>query len=90
MLALTQHTLNKLELVLKELGFRLRYEKGNFKTGSCFIMQSKVIVINKFGSLEQKINSLVEILLNQQLDEFLLNDKQRDFLNAMRQTRLEI
>lgn len=89
MISYTNHSLAKIENLFNDLGFKIRYEKGNFKSGSCFILQSKVIVVNKFITLEQKINSMIDILLFQPIDESLLDDKQRDFIRIMRQKKLE-
>ena len=86
----SQNSLNRIESICKVLGFKIRYEKGNFKTGSCFIMHSKVIVINKFVSLDQKITSLIDILLSQQIDEQLLDERQRELVGLLRQTKLNI
>lgn len=58
----TRHFLNKIEDIFSESDFSLRYEKGNFKSGYCLIRDSKVVVVNKFYSLEGKINCLMEIL----------------------------
>lgn len=54
--------LHKLEDVFSESDYILRYEKGNFKPGYCIIRDSKVVVVNKFYSIEGKINCLLEIL----------------------------
>jgi hypothetical protein len=59
-LSYTQHTLDKLEALIKTLGFKLRYEKGNFKTGSCVLENDRVVIVNKFSNLESKINSLAD------------------------------
>lgn len=58
----SRHFLNKLEAVFSESDYILRYEKGNFKSGYCIIRDTKVVVVNKFYSLEGKINCLLEIL----------------------------
>ena len=58
----TRHFLNKLEDIFSESDYILRYEKGNFKSGYCIINDTKVVVVNKFYSLEGKINCLYEIL----------------------------
>ena len=89
-LSYTQHTLEKLELLLKALQYKVRYEKGNFKTGSCILEHSRVIVVNKFSNLESKILALAELL--QTLDttgEILLEEKQKAFLYLLKQTKLE-
>lgn len=88
-LSYTQHTLEKLESLLKSLGFKLRYEKGNFKTGACILEQSRVIIVNKFSNLENKILSLADLLQNTETDDTLLDEKQKAFLYLLKQTKLE-
>lgn len=88
-LSYTQHTLEKLESLLKSLGFKLRYEKGNFKTGACILEQSRVIIVNKFSNLENKIMSLADLLQTTETDDSLLDEKQKAFLYLLKQTKLE-
>jgi hypothetical protein len=88
-LSYTQHTLDKLEALLKSLGFKLRYEKGNFKTGACILEQSSVIIVNKFSNLENKILSLADLIRNTETDDTLLDEKQKAFLYLLKQTKLE-
>ena len=88
-LSYTQHTLDKLEALLKSLGFKLRYEKGNFKTGACILEQSRVIIVNKFSNLESKILSLADLLRNTETEDTLLDEKQKAFLYLLKQTKLE-
>jgi hypothetical protein len=80
MLTFTTHTLEKLEMLLKSAGYKVRYEKGNFKTGACLLLNSRMIVVNRFSNLESKI----EVDLN------LLDDKQFAFLQQLKQTKLEL
>ncbi|MXV52561.1 hypothetical protein GS399_16420 [Pedobacter sp. HMF7647] len=89
-LSYTQHTLDKLENLLKVMGYKVRYEKGNFKTGSCTLDSSKIIVINKFSNTESRINALAELLQTIQADESLLDEKQKLFLYNLKQTTLEL
>lgn len=90
MLPNTQHSLDKLESLLKDLGYRVRYEKGNFKTGACMLLNSKVVVVNKFSNLEMKISALVGILRDMTTDGSSLDEKQRQFLRSIKQTALTI
>ena len=53
--------LKKLEDLLKDNGYDVRYEKGNFKSGFCILEDKKVVVINKFSTIESRIQALVEI-----------------------------
>ncbi len=89
-LSYTQHTLEKLEQLLKSLEYKVRYEKGNFKTGACILEESKVVVVNKFSSVESKINSLAQLLQNIQADESMLDEKQKQFLYVLKQTSLQL
>jgi hypothetical protein len=88
-LSYTQHTLDKLESLLRSLGFKLRYEKGNFKTGACLLEQSRVIIVNKFSNLESKIIALADLLQKTETDDSLLDEKQKAFLYLLKQTKLE-
>ncbi|HUH33221.1 MAG TPA: hypothetical protein VLZ28_04660 [Daejeonella sp.] len=88
-LTYTQHTLDKLEQLLKALNYKLRYEKGNFKTGACILDHSRVVVVNKFSNLESKIMSVAALVQTLETDETLLDDKQKAFLYLLKQTKLE-
>jgi hypothetical protein len=88
-LSYTQHTLDKLEVLIKNLGFKLRYEKGNFKTGSCILENDRIVIVNKFSNLESKINSLADLIQRSETDENLLDEKQKAFLYVLKQTKIE-
>jgi len=89
MLTITNHTLEKLEMLLKTSGYRVRYEKGNFKTGACLLQNSKVVVVNKFSGLESKILAISELVAGLEMDYDLLDEKQVAFLQQLKQTKLE-
>lgn len=88
-LSYTQHTLDKLEALIKTLGFKLRYEKGNFKTGSCLLEKDRIVIVNRFSNLESKINSLADLIQRSETDENLLDEKQKAFLYILKQTKIE-
>jgi hypothetical protein len=89
-LTYTLHTLEKLETLLKAAGYRVRYEKGNFKTGACLLLNSRVVVINKFSNLESKIHAIVELLSELEIDHKLIDEKQIAFLHQIKQTKLQL
>jgi hypothetical protein len=90
MLPFTTHSLEKLELLLRTAGYKVRYEKGNFKTGACLLQSSKMIVVNKFSNLESRIISLTELIRELEIDHKLLDEKQVAFLQQLKQTQLEL
>jgi len=90
MLTLTNHTLEKIEMLLTTAGYKTRYEKGNFKTGACLLQNSRVIVVNRFSNLESKIMALAELIRGLEMDYNLLDDKQVTFLQQIKQTKLQL
>ena len=77
-------------MLLKTTGYRVRYEKGNFKTGACLLQNSKVVVVNKFSGLESKILAISELARDLDMDINLLDEKQLHFLQHIKQTKLEL
>lgn len=90
MLKLTQSTLEKLEELLVLGGYKVRHEKGNFKSGSCIIEQSKLIVLNKFTPVESKVTFLIDAIRNLQLDESLMDERYLKLLSEVREFQLQI
>ncbi|MBL4677509.1 MAG: hypothetical protein JKY70_15100 [Mucilaginibacter sp.] len=90
MLTMTNHTLEKLEMLLKSSGYKVRYEKGNFKTGACLLQNSKVVMVNKFANLESKIAAVAELARTVEIDYNLLDEKQAAFLHQLKQTQLQL
>lgn len=88
-ISITSHTLEKLEQLLTDLGYRVRYEKGNFKTGSCLMESSKMVVVNKFSNLESKIIALIELIKVLEVDEPLFSEKQKQFYYSLLQTSIQ-
>ena len=72
--------LRKLEGLLAELGYVLRYEKGNFKPGYCILRDTQVVIVNKYYTTEGKINALTEILRQIDVNPEPLTDKSRKLL----------
>lgn len=82
---LTQTTLNKLEDILGESEFVVRYERGNFQSGWCLLESKRIVVLNKFLNLEARINTLLELIprLDIQFDK-LTHDSQKLFEEVKR------
>jgi hypothetical protein len=58
----TPATLEKIEKIISEAGYILRYERGTFQSGFCILELKKVVVLNKFLQLEGRINTLIDLL----------------------------
>src|SRR4029078_6195001 len=70
----TQTTLDKLESIPEEAGYVLRYERGNFQSGYCILEARRVVVINKFLQTEVRINTLLDIIPQLDIDVNLLSE----------------
>jgi hypothetical protein len=81
-------TLSKLDLLLKQAGYVVRYEKGNFNSGYCILEDKRVVVVNKFFDTEARINCLLDILQQIDIDEGILDRKNQAFLSEALSTRL--
>jgi hypothetical protein len=89
MIKLTQASLDKLEELLTLAGYTVRNEKGNFKSGSCLIESSNIIVLNKFAPVEAKVIYLVETIREMNIDDTLLDDKNKKFLQQIMDTSVK-
>ena len=58
----TQNVLDKIERIAEEAGYVIRYERGNFQSGYCILQAKKVIVLNKFFQTEGRINNLIDLM----------------------------
>jgi hypothetical protein len=86
----TNQYLHKLEDLMAESDYALRYEKGNFKSGYCILNSDKVAVVNKYFSKEGKINCLVDIIKSIEIDEEKLSAKNLSLYKELSQTKLEL
>ena len=58
----TQTTLDKIEKIIAETGYIIRYERGTFQSGFCILEDRKVVVLNKFLNTEGRINTLIDLI----------------------------
>jgi hypothetical protein len=85
----TKTTLQKLEALFEEIGYTIRYEKGNFNSGYCIVEHKKIAVINKFFDTEGRINSLNEILGNIAIEEDKLGEASLKFYDKWKKSAAE-
>ena len=87
----TQSNLDKLEDILHESGFTTRYERGTFQSGWCLLEQKRILVLNKFLDTEGKINTLMELIPQLQIDfDKLTHESQKLYEEIMKKTSAEI
>lgn len=80
----TQTTLDKLQAIPEQVGYLMRYERGNFQSGYCILESKKVIVLNKFLQIEGRINTLLELIPQLSIDPLLLPEDLRKLYEEVR------
>ena len=73
----TQNTLDKLEAVVEEAGYVLRYERGSFQSGYCILEERKVVVLNKFLQVEGRINTMLDLIPQLEINTELLSEESK-------------
>ena len=59
---ITKTLVENLEDVVKQIGYTIRYEKGNFIGGYCKVENQKLVLLNKYLPLEGRGLTLIELL----------------------------
>ncbi len=68
MLKYNKPFLDKLVAIINESGYKVRFEKGNFVSGYALVKEKKMVLINKFLSIETKVNTIMDIMFELQID----------------------
>ncbi len=73
----TLSSLDKLEAILHESNYTTRYERGTFQSGWCLLEEKKIVVLNKFFDTEARINTLLDLIpqLNIDFDKLTLESQ---------------
>ena len=90
MIKYTNQFLIKLEDLIAESDYFLRYEKGNFKSGYCLLRDQKIIIVNKFFTTEGKINILLEILRTVALNTARFSEKNLKLYEELTQEEVKL
>lgn len=86
---LTKSYLAKLEDLVVEGGYTIRYERGNFKSGFCILKDHKMVLINNFLPLDGRINTILELAGILQLEESALSPRSLKLLQEIRGTAIQ-
>ena len=90
MIKYNQSTLDKLETITEEAGYVLRYERGTFQSGYCILEEKKVVVLNKFLQTEGRINTLIDLIPQLDIDtEKLTEESKRVYLDIVSKLEAE-
>lgn len=82
-------TLKKIEDLMDDADYIVRYEKGNFKSGYCILKDKRVIVISKFYDTESRINCFIDLLPLLDIAEETLEEKSLPVLRQLREQKVQ-
>ena len=82
--------LSKLEDVVSEGGFIVRYERGNFKSGYCVLKDTKIVLINNFLPVEGRVNCLLELATILPLDLDQLSEKSKKIFIQIKNSKIDL
>jgi len=78
-------TLKKLETLLMLLGYTVRYEKGQFKSGYCIVKNRNIVVLNRFFETKQRVITLNAVLSTMPITDIsVLDEKNKEYLVSLR------
>jgi hypothetical protein len=79
----TQTTLDKLEAIPEQVGYVLRYERGSFQSGYCILEERRVVVLNKFLQTEGRINTLIDLIPQLDINTDLLTEESKKLYQSI-------
>ncbi len=80
----TQNTLDKIEKIVEDCGYIIRYERGTFQSGYCILQAKKVVVLNKFLQTEGRINTLIDLMPQLEINiDALTHESQKLYAELM-------
>lgn len=86
MIKYTKHNLNKLEDIFRDLKITIRYEKGNFHSGYCIVSGKNIVIVNKFFDTEARINTLLEIMEDGQIELTGMSEENHDWYMKLKKS----
>ncbi len=85
----TQHNLDKVEKIIEDCGYIIRYERGTFNSGYCLLQEKKVVVLNKFYTTESRINTLIDLLPQLEINFDALTLESQKLYTELLKTEIE-
>lgn len=73
--------LTELEEVADKLGYKVRYEKGNFAGGYCVLKESRLLVVNSRNEIERRIIIVAKCLKEIGIDDIFVKPGIREIID---------
>ncbi len=70
----------ELSEIAKSLGYRIRKDVGNFKSNNCIVKQEKIIILNKYASINSYNKTLVAAIKQENYDTIFIKPQLREII----------
>lgn len=77
--------LEQLRETCEQLGYNIRYEKGDFDGGHCILKEQRLLIVNKKFTIERKISTVVRALGELGVDAIFVRPAIRELIEAERE-----
>ncbi len=81
---ISKSLVESLEGMVKQIGYTLRYEKGNFVGGYCMVENRRLVLLNKYLPLEGRGLTLIELLSELNPSPEMLTDEQKKLMSMIK------
>ncbi|MBI3195369.1 MAG: hypothetical protein HYZ34_13030 [Ignavibacteriae bacterium] len=73
--------IEELEMLVSQVGVKLRYEKGDFEGGYCVLKEEQVLVVNKRLTDVRRASILAQALMQIGVEAIFIKPNIRDFID---------
>lgn len=80
--------LAELEEVADKLGYKVRYEKGNFEGGYCILKELRLLVVNSRNEIERRIIIVAKSLKLIGIDDIFVKPNVREIIEKESRRKL--
>jgi hypothetical protein len=84
----TKQTLAELEELADKLGYRIRFEKGNFKGGYCILKESRLLVVNSRNDYDRRVTIISKSLKEIGIDDVYVKPGLREIIEKESKRKL--
>jgi uncharacterized protein with PIN domain len=75
-----EQMLEELQEACRSLGYRVRFERGDFAGGACILKDQQLLVVNKRFTIERKLSTIARALSEIGIDEVYIKPAVRSFI----------
>lgn len=73
---------NLIDFLAKQ-GYQVRIDKGKFHGGYCLVYEERIILINRYSTLEDRVRLLLDLLETLPLNEELFDEEDKRLLRRL-------